>query len=295
MEKKKINLFLLWSFVIAWILQVAASWFAWKGQRIAYTLFLAVSMYAPLFGVILAKTPLSGMGWKPQIKGNIRWIGAAWFGPALVATIGAALYFLLFPARIDLTGAYLTHTAGETVLDQLEAQGLTLPIYIMIQVVSAISYAPWINMFFAVGEEAGWRGALYPYLKERFGLTKGRIVGGVIWGVWHWPIMILAGYEYGSVYWGAPVLGIILFCLITMGMGTLLDVLYVKTKCIWVPSLAHGAINAFAGVPLLFNNPDYLNQMTLGPTMVGIIGGLPMLLLAILVLFGRKTLPVNSD
>lgn len=37
------------------------------------------------------------------------------------------------------------------------------------------------NMFAALGEKVGWRGAMYPYLKEKLGVTMGRIVGGVIW------------------------------------------------------------------------------------------------------------------
>ena len=89
--------------------------------------------------------------------------------------------------------------------------------------------------------------------------------------------MILAGYEYGSSYWGAPITGPLLFCLITVAMGILLDWLYDKTHCIWVPALCHGAINAFAGVPTIFLNPSYRNQLLLGPLMIGLVGGLPML------------------
>ena len=45
-------------------------------------------------------------------------------------------------------------------------------------------------------------------------------------------------------------------------------------------ALCHGAINAFAGVPTLVLNPAYANGLLLGPLMVGLIGGLPMILLA---------------
>lgn len=93
-------------------------------------------------------------------------------------------------------------------------------------------YAPFINMLFALGEEVGWRGALNPMLKERFGKRGGRLMGGMIWGAWHWPVMILAGYEYGRDYWGEPVLGMAMFCLFTTASGTLLDFLYEKSKCI---------------------------------------------------------------
>ena len=49
---------------------------------------------------------------------------------------------------------------------------------------------------------------------------------------------------------------------------------------IWVPALCHGAINAFAGVPTVFLNPAYGDWLLLGPLMVGLVGGLPMILLA---------------
>ena len=162
----------------------------------------------------------------------------------------------------------------------MEAGGMTLTRYALDSCIAALTYAPLINMGFAIGEEAGWRGVMYPELKRRYGIVKGRIVGGIIWGIWHWPIMLLAGYEYGFAYWGAPVTGPLLFCLIASAMGILLDFLCEKTDCIWIPALCHGAINAFAGVPTLVLNPAYANGLLLGPLMVGLIGGLPMILLA---------------
>ena len=130
-------------------------------------------------------------------------------------------------------------------------------------------------MFFALGEEIGWRGAMYPYLKEKFGITKGRIVGGAIWGCWHWPVMILAGYEYGKDYLGAPVLGPIVFCLSTAAMGILLDYVYEKTGTIWMPSLMHGAINAFT-IFAYMTKPEYADKMILGPAHIGIISMIPL-------------------
>ena len=81
----------------------------------------------------------------------------------------------------------------------LEASGISIPAYIAVSSGASMLWAPWFNMFFAVGEEAGWRGAMYPILKERLGI-KGRIVGGIIWEVA--PDHALTGYEYGTDYWG---------------------------------------------------------------------------------------------
>lgn len=287
-DKKKFFKYLACTFTIAWILQVIASMAARQGNQIVFQLILAVSMFAPLLGTVFAKIPLKGMGFKPKLKGNMRYVLGAWLLPGVFTFLGAVLYFVVFPSRFDLTGKYLIATAGEMVIEQLAAQGITLPMYYAICIVQVFTYAPWMNMFFALGEEAGWRGAMQPMLKERFGKTKGRIIGGIIWGAWHWPVMVLAGYEYGLEYWGAPFLGMALFCLVTVVIGTLLDVSYEKTNCIWVPALAHGAFNGCVTIPMLFLDSDYLDQMTLGPAPVGIISILPALLVAVWILVKKK-------
>ena len=145
----------------------------------------------------------------------------------------------------------------------------------------AVTLAPLINMFFAVGEEAGWRGYMMPCLKERFGLLNGRLLGGVIWGVWHWPLMLLVGYEYGTDYLGAPVLGLVVWCVFCFAMNSLLDVLYEKTGCIWVPAIAHGAFNAVAALFTVLTYPADAYYNVLGPTPIGLIGLLPVLAAAV--------------
>lgn len=286
-ENKKIYAYLGWSFGIAWVLQIIASFLAKDGNQIGFTLILSVSMYAPLVAVFLSRNLIRDMGWKPKLKGNWGSILLAWFLPGVLSILGAILYFVLFPNRLDLTGSYIVATVGEDALAQLEAQGMTFPVYVVVSAVSAMLYAPWINMFFALGEEVGWRGCLYPQLKEKFGKAKGRILGGVIWGAWHWPIMILAGYEYGSEYWGAPVLGMVVFCLYTTVAGILLDEVYERTNCIWFPALAHGAINA-STIPILVHNPAYGDQLILGPMPIGLISMIPALVLAIWVLVKKR-------
>ena len=172
-------------------------------------------------------------------------------------------------------------------LEQFEAQGITIPMYLLITSVQAVTIAPFMNMFVALGEEVGWRGTLYPYLKEKFGVTKGRIVGGTIWGAWHWPIMIFAGYEYGKEYIGAPVLGPIVFCICTVAMGILFDYVYEKTEPIWLPSLMHGAANAFTIFAYLIK-PEYSHMAILGPAYIGIISMIPMMIAAVIICVKKK-------
>jgi len=285
MKDEKLIKYLIAAFAIAWPMQGAAAYFAWHGQPGFYQMLLTGCMYAPCAATLIAGIPLREMGWKPSLReGKWKAFLAAWLGPAVLGTLGAVLYYLLFPARLDTTGKLLAAQLGEAGLAQLQAQGLTPQSYLAVSAVQALTVAPFLNMLAALGEEIGWRGAMYPRLKDRFGTRGGRILGGVIWGAWHWPLMVLAGYEYGLRYPGAPVLGPILFCVFSAGTGILLDVLYEKTHCIWIPSLAHGAVNAFAGIPLLLLDPAYADQMILGPSMIGIIAGLPLLVTAVLFL-----------
>lgn len=283
MKNNPLRRFLLFAFGLAWPIQGLAAWFFKQGNLMAYSLTLMASMFAPLAAAALARCPLRELGWRPRFKQNWRWIAAAWLCPSLLCALGAALYFALFPA--SFAGFKGTEAVlGEAGLAQLAAQGVTVPAYLAITVSSAVIAAPVVNILPSLGEEVGWRGVLYPMLKERFGVEKGRILGGAIWGAWHWPIMVLAGFEYGFGYWGAPVSGMLLFCLICVGIGTLFDLVYEKSGCIWLPALAHGAFNAFASSALLLTAPGWSGSPLLGPLPVGLIAALPTLVLAALLL-----------
>ena len=284
-NKKGTIKYLTWTFLITWIMQVVAAVLYWNGLTVFGQLLMAIMMFVPLLGVLLSGHTLSGMGWKPRLKGKIKILLAAWFLPAFLTAIGAVLYFVVFPGHFDISGEYLVAAAGPEILKQLEAQGLTYPLYILISVVSCLTYAPLMNMFPAVGEEAGWRGFLYPQLKAKFGKRRGWLIGGVIWGMWHWPAIWLIGYEYGTDYFGFPIVGMLTFCIITIALGILCDWLYEKTGCIWIPSIFHGAINAAATVPMAICITNIGSIRLLGPAPVGILAGLPLIIGAAILLF----------
>ena len=65
------------------------------------------------------------------------------------------------------------------------------------------------------------------------------------------------------------------------GRARRLDWLYEKTSCIWVPSIAHGAFNAVAGLFTVLTYPADAYYTVLGPMPIGLIGMLPMLTAAV--------------
>ena len=191
MSKKQFVIYMTVAFGLAWILEIIASIFSNNGNQMIFASILMIAMFMPFLGVLIARIPLKGMGWLPHLKGKIRYVFFALWMPAVLSIVGGVLFFVIFSDPFDsefLTLRGLLEEAGA--LEQFEAQGITMPMYLLITSIQAVTVAPFMNMFVALGEEVGWRGALYPYLKKKLGVTKGRIVGGTIWGAWHWPIIL---------------------------------------------------------------------------------------------------------
>ena len=285
-EKQGFGLYFLFAFGMAWLCQVGGCIaLLQQNNAVLYQLALIVTMFCPLLAVLLVQKAFlrqpTGIGWK--VQGKRRFWLAAWFGPAVLTLLGAVLYFAVFPSRLDTSGSWLaTAYGGRWTPEALKTElGVTTTSYLIQNGLLAVTLAPLANMIPAVGEEAGWRGYMMPRLKERLGLLNGRLLGGIIWGVWHWPLMLLVGYEYGMDYLGAPVLGLVVWCVFCFAMNSLLDLLYEKTSCIWVPAIAHGAFNAVAALFTVLTYPADAYYNVLGPTPIGLIGLLPVLAAAV--------------
>lgn len=203
----------------------------------------------------------------------------------VLTLLGSLIYFLIFPYKFDPTlSEYLIATGGVAAYAQIAAT-MDMRVYFVVMLIQ-ILFASFINAPFALGEEAGWRGYMYPALKQRFGVTKGRIIGGLVWGSWHWPVMILTGYEYGWSVFNAPwylvIAGLLLFPVFTVSIGIMLDWLYEKTGSIWSTALFHGAINT-CNFCMVLLKVEYAGDMYLGPHPIGIISGLPFLIIATII------------
>ena len=277
-EKRRYLIFLLVTFGGGWLLMALGMLLGgfW------YQPCVALAMFAPLLGVLLShgglKRARTGICWKAEIPGHFPWYILAWLGPGVLSLLCAALFFLLLPGHFDRNMSYLTA--------QIPAgTELPMPLWALavIQLLEAVTYAPLVNMFLAVGEETGWRGFQTPYLCRQLGRRKGLLLSGAVWGAWHWPLILCGGYEYGTGYWGAPYTGMLLMCAGTTALGILLTFLYEKAGSIWAPALAHGAINAAAGIGVLFLHGGE-TSLFLGPTPLGLVSGIPLFLLALAVL-----------
>lgn len=289
MKSANLLLYLLTAFLLAWCLMVGG--IALIGvSPLLYQGLVALAMFAPLLGVLAACRGLgrqkAGISWKLPLKGRLRYYALALWGPALLTLAGGVLYFALFPRQFDGNMTLLAQQLG------LESFPLSL---LLLQILQCVTFAPFLNAVFALGEEVGWRGWLTPTLQARLGRVPGVVASGVIWGLWHAPLILLAGYQYGLGYPGAPWTGLVGMCLFTTVMGILLSWLYQRAQSIWAPALAHGAINAIAALPLYFLADGGASGYLLGPTPAGLLSVLPGLALALVVLVReRKTVTAGA-
>ncbi len=84
------------------------------------------------------------------------------------------------------------------------------------------------------GEEYGWRAYLQDRLFPLLGGYNGVLILGIIWGLWHTPLILL-----GILYPGQPVLGIILMAINTIVMGCIFSYAVLKTGSVWIAVILH--------------------------------------------------------
>jgi len=136
------------------------------------------------------------------------------------------------------------------------------------------------------GEEFGWRGYLQLRLFPDRPL-RSAIVTGVIWGVWHYPLL-LRGYDFPR----NRLAGLIVFPVTTILLSIIFGWLRLKTGSIWSAALAHSATNAIgmALSLLLFSGDGSL----LFVSYLGILGWLPLGTFSAWIVLGGRLDPTNN-
>jgi membrane protease YdiL (CAAX protease family) len=292
-ETKRVWLFVAFAFGTAWIIDLViyvTGGLSNLGVGSLAWILLVISMAAPSLANILTRL-VTGEGWRdlylrPRFKHGWWFWTTAWLGTPFLVLLGAALFFALFPQYLNSTLSTV-----QALLDQAaKSAGRPVPVgpvlFLAIQIVQTIVTAPLVNGIATFGEEFGWRAYLLPKLMP-LGGRKAVLLLGVIWGVWHWPIIAM-GYNYGFGYPGAPWTGLLAMAWFTSVVGVFLAWLTLKAKSVWPAVIGHAALNGWAALRTLLvqGQPNPL----LGPMAVGLISSLPFALLALWLLWRSPVL-----
>lgn len=299
--------------VIAFLLlAIGLSWLAalplWLGEGLASPWFFPVSigmMLTPAVAALIVVFFIDRPAGKARALGlwPMKPVGRLIGYLALGIVVPVALVLVALPvgALLGVYPADFVHfSAFQQILDsQLAATGapeLPIPIGVLValQLVS-IPIGAFLNLIPALGEELGWRGWLLPKLMP-LGTIPALLISGVIWGLWHAPLILL-GYNYPT----APGwLGLTMMVGMCVLVGAVFGWLRLRSESVWPAALAHGAFNAAAGSYLLFAMAGERIDTTQA-TILGWTGWIvPLILVIVLLATGqftpatRKTMTVSE-
>jgi len=270
LQRKPLTWFLIIAFAISWPLFLTPLLFRDlepATRQIAIQGLWALAMWGPGIAALIATLAIEKQPFKSlrlNTLGPKRYYLWAWLLPPILVTLSGLLTVLISTGQLDTEFTFLQQ--------QMEQTGTQLPIstgmLVVIQIAQALLFAPFFNIIFAMGEELGWRGFLLPRLMP-LGQWKALLISGLIWGVWHAPV-IAQGHNYPD----HPMLGILLMTVFCVLLGIIIGWMYLKARSPWVAALAHGSINAWAGLPYLFLKPGF--DTILGGTLTSVPGWLVM-------------------
>ena len=246
MNKKGVVVYLCIAFLGAWGLWLAAWIVAYRVFHISasnplFQIGLLPGGFMPAAAAIIVRSRVTREGFSDAgLRLNFRtswkqYLFAAYLLPLAVVGIIVALAVLLGISQPDFS----LHRSFAALLPHLNLSSLRITptlwaILILQMTIEGVPLATLITW----GEEFGWRGYLQPRLfTERPILAA--VVTGLIWGFWHYPLIIL-GYEH----YESTAVGLLIFPICTIMLSIIFGWLRSETGSIWASSVAHGATNA---------------------------------------------------
>lgn len=262
----KSSLFLLTTFTLSYLL-AAALWLS--GQNLTSVLGLTISiiyMFIPTLAVLF----VSKIVYKEPIKESCgirfkfnKWFVVAWLLMPIItfATIGISILLPDVVLAPDMAGMLerFKDTLSPERFAQIQQSMNALPINpIWLILIQGMFAGITVNAIAAFGEELGWRGFLLREFK-RMSFAKASLLIGLIWGVWHMPL-ILMGHNYPQ----HPVIGVFMMTAWCMLLTPIFLYIRLKSKSVIAAAILHGTLNGTAGLAIMFIKGG--NDITTGVT-----------------------------
>ncbi len=198
--------------------------------------YMFMPFVATLLTMYIYKISFRSLG--VSLKLN-KWYLVAWLLPGFLALVSLGVSLLLpgtsYSASLEGLSRYHISSHVNTPLPPL--------LYFLIL---ALIAGPTINAIFAFGEEIGWRGFLYQETRY-LGFWKYSFLVGIIWGIWHAPL-IIQGYNYPQ----HPIVGVFFMVIFCIAISPIFSYIRMKSKSVIAAAIMHGSLNAFAGIPIAF-------------------------------------------
>lgn len=174
---------------------------------------------------------LADLGWKWPAR---KYALMSWYVPLLYAAVAYAVVWLTglggFPNR-DFMASMATRMGL-----RLSPAASTV-VYVLL----AGSFGMVRSVSTALGEEIGWRGFLVPELSKSVSFTGTALISGVVWSLWHYPVLIFADYNAGTATWYA----LSCFTVMVISISFVFAWLRLKSGSLWTGALLHASHNLY--------------------------------------------------
>ncbi|WP_142825890.1 CPBP family intramembrane glutamic endopeptidase [Planococcus soli] len=183
-------------------------------QFLVFLLFTAAA-YGPLFGMFLAAGLLKQQNVQDTQQPNIgRWL----------------LFIFLYPIILFSAALLVTWIAmGFTMNFNRPVLPLWFfPVFFLFQCLTSGV------------EEFGWRGYLQPLLQTRMTAEKACFRVGVLWSIWHYPVIVYMNYPQGTLVILLTLAG---FTMLTIPQAYVIGWLYNSTQKVWLCVVLHAWAN----------------------------------------------------
>jgi uncharacterized protein len=212
-----------------------------------YTLGL---MWCPGVSAIITQLvfehTIKGLGWKP---GKFKYLLLAYLIP-----LGYCLVVYGFTWITGLGGVPnpdMVENIRQSYHINLTDSGQVLAIFLVIAATLGLIG----GVFSGLGEEIGWRGLFVPELAKKLSYPKAMLVSGVVWTLWHFPLLFFSDYNMpGIPKWYAG----LMFAVMVIGISFVFGWLRLKSGSLWTAAVLHASHNLFIQViftPLTIQKP----------------------------------------
>ena len=223
--------------VTFFLLAFAITWVVWVPRAAGAPLGVVgqASTWAPAIAALLAAALTGGREALGDLGSRlVRWrVGWQWY---LVVILGPAVFSLVVAAVYMMLGGSWSEAAPSTFR---EMPLLMLPIFLLI-----------LTLTDGLGEELAWRGFALPRLLSRYNALAASLILGVIWGVWHLPLV----WTEGATLYQQPLW---LFLVDITAKSVLFTWVFLHSRgSVLIAMLFHGATNLFIVSPVVASTGD---------------------------------------
>lgn len=287
-ETRRLFIYLAFAFGMTWIVFfvyiVSGNVWMADGKLSGMDQFVSLGMLLPALAVLLTRWVTKegfAVTGKDSLLLSISFRDGKWkyFVLAIVLPwfyfeLGYALMLLLSPKAFD--------PSYPTVLEMTKQEQVIIWFQPLMMMLSGV-----LGSFAAFGEEAGWRGYMMPKMIKLWGVKKAVIAGGILWGIWHWPLTYV-GHNFGREYFGYPFTGFGAMCLMCVFMGIILTYVTYRSGSIWPAVFLHAVNNASPSILQYFTNTKSISGWKGDSVVSSLILLLPMMVIAVFLFLKLK-------